>query len=159
MARLFARQAKGEVMSIQGSREDIREYNKQLVDAYYDGESVDAIATRSGRSTSTIHKLISADKAANGPRDRKCKPVDPRSMIDKRVISPRHGWIGIQMSRYRAELGLTPSAFGMLINATRTRVRYMEIGSHDFTLTEIVKLVEVLNIPFEQLITPKAMGH
>lgn len=137
-----------------GSRDDIRALNAELVEAYYKGESVASIASRSGRDNSTISKLIRTDTLLNGPRPRTAKPADPRLMVDKKTLSKRHTWIGIQIARYRAEHDHTPTQFGMLINASRVVVRNMEVGAHDFTLCQIDRLSEVLKMDFQTLTTP-----
>jgi hypothetical protein len=137
-----------------GSREDVKNYNLGLVEEYWAGDSYQTIATRSGRSVSTIIKLVKADIRANGERVRVKKPDDPRIMLNKKILSAKHSWIGLQIGLYRAQNDLTPSSMGMVLNATRVMVRNMEIGSHDFTLTQLERIAEVLSIPFMTLITP-----
>lgn len=137
-----------------GSRSDVQAFNATLVEAYYEGDSVATLAHRSGRSKSTIDKLIKADRVANGHRERKPCRADPRILADKKSLSPHHGWVGITISRYRAEHDLTPTSFGMLISASRVVVRNMEVGSHDFTLCQLMRLSSVLGVPFEQLVIP-----
>lgn len=142
-----------------GSRADVQAFNATLVDAYYEGDSITSIAVRSGRSVSTINKLIRADRIANGPRERKkTTRTDSRSLADKRSLSPHHGWVGITISRYRAEHNLTPTSFGMMIGTTRVVVRNMEIGAHDFTLCELARISKVLDVSFETLLIPRAPG-
>lgn len=138
----------------EGSRDSVREFNARLVERYYEGESVNEIAVSSGRSISTIHKLVKDDEMANGPRERAKKPNDPRIMVDKKMLSKRHGWIGIQIARYRAEHDLTPTAFGMRVSVSRVVVRNMEVGAHDFTLLQLERLATILKISFDELITP-----
>lgn len=137
-----------------GSREDVKLYNQGLVEEYWAGASYADVAARSGRSVSTIIKLVKADIKAHGPRTRTKKPDDPRIMLNKKILSPRHSWIGLQLALYRAQHDLTPSSMGMVINATRVMIRNMEIGAHDFTLSQLDRISEVLNIPFQTLITP-----
>jgi len=138
----------------EGSREKVRDFNAKLVERFYQGESVNEIAVSTGRSISTIHKLIKDDETANGPRERLKKPSDPRIMVDKKMISKRHGWIGIRIARYRAEHDLTPTAFGMRISVSRVVVRNMEVGAHDFTLTQLERLSDTLKVSFDELTTP-----
>lgn len=138
---------------MQGSRDDIREFNEGLVDRYFNGESPAAIAEATGRSISTIQKLVAAEKHINPDRKRSKAARDPRALLEKRIISPRHSWIGLVIARYRAEHDMTPTQFGMLVPTTRMVVRNMEIGAHDFTIREVERLSEILGSPFEELIS------
>lgn len=136
------------------SRDDIHDLNAKIVEEYWTGGSITHLAKTYGRSVSTIHKLIKADALANGPRKRVRRDDDPRIMINKKALSKRHAWIGIQIARYAAEHDLTPTKMGLRINASRVVVRNMEVGAHDFTLGELDRLSKLLGVDFETLITP-----
>lgn len=132
----------------------VQAINAGLVDAYYEGESISSIALRSGRNPSTVRKLVETDRKTNGARVRKRKPIDPRIMKDKKMISPHHGWIGLRMGRFRAERHHNPTVFGIMINTTRSRVLNMEIGAHDFTITELSNIAKCLDTSIEELMAP-----
>jgi hypothetical protein len=136
------------------SRDDIRDLNTKIVESYWEGQSVPDLAKTYGRSVSTIHKLVNADRMANGPRKRVAKADDPRIMVNKKALSKRHSWIGIQIARYAAEHDLTPTKMGLQINVSRVVVRNMEVGAHDFTLGQLYTLSSVLGVDFDTLITP-----
>jgi transposase len=135
----------------QYSRESVRAFNATLVEAYWGGESVADIAKRSGRSLSTINKLVALDKHENGPRERTAKPRDPRIILEKKTISNRHGWIGLQLSQYRSRNNLTTTALGGLLSVSRVQISNMELGSHDFTLSELDRISALTNVPLERL--------
>lgn len=135
-------------------QDQIETINEQLLERYWGGESVQALADSSGRSTSTINKLIKIDKTRNPKRERSLQPKDPRIIIDKRPLTTVHGIVGLHITRYMAENNLGPTQFGLLVDTSRVRVRSMEAGSHDLTVTDLVKLSSVMGIPYEEL----AMG-
>lgn len=134
-----------------GSRDDVRIITQGYIDAYYEGESIASIAARIGKDPSTINKAIKRDREANGPRERLSKPHDPRLLANKKALSSRHAAIGLKISRYMATNDLKPTAFGMLVSASAIVVRNMELGAHDFTLSQLLRLAVVLDMSFEQL--------
>jgi hypothetical protein len=141
------------------SREDVQALNQQMIEEFYAGESVTVLARKNGRDTTTVRRLIKADQLANGPRERTATPRDPRIMLDKRILSPRHGYIGAQLSAYRARHELTPTTMGLLIQSSRVKVRNMELGDHDFTILEIEAIARILGVTFESLVGGYPVVH
>lgn len=142
-------------------REKTSEINAQIVEAFYEeGLSVSALSQRFGRSESGVNKLLAAYRHtyraenSGADRERKKQPVDPRPLTEKRSLSFVHFTIGLHISRYMAEHELRPSAFGHLISRSRVQVGNMLAGSHDFTVSEIQRLSQVLGIPYETLAVP-----
>lgn len=145
------------------SREDAAAIRARIIREYYEGQSYGALADRYGYNLSTVAKFIARDKRDNGVRQRSCRPKDPRPYAVKRSLSQAHFQIGLAISLYRAEHNLNPTQFGMLLarengsgNKSRCKVRDMEIGAYDLTLTDIQRLSEILGIPFETLVIAKA---
>ena len=135
-------------------QDEIEAINEQILKRYWAGESVASLADATGRANSTINKLVKIDKVRHPHRERTLQPKDPRIILDKRPLSTVHGIVGLHITRYMAENNLGPTQFGLMVNSSRIRVRSMEAGSHDLTVTELIKLAGVLDIPYAEL----AMG-
>lgn len=135
-----------------GTREQVTAINAKMVDDYWGGESIGSIAKRMKRSPNTVSKLVQADKKANGPRPRPRVRSTVRMISEKKEISPRHARIGFVVARYRAEHDLSLTDLGIKVETTRSTIRNMELGAHDFTLTELDLLAKIFQISFEDLI-------
>lgn len=138
-----------------GGREATRAFNAKLVERFFeDGESPAHIAATSGRSVSMITKLVKDHVKTHGPRERKrIARMDPRLMSSKTSRSPLHSSIGIRIARYMAERDMSATSFGMILVASRSVINNMIAGAHDFTLTDLTKLSEILGVKFEDLVT------
>lgn len=126
--------------------------NDQIVNEYYDGGSPQTIATKYGRHVSTIWKLVKEERERNPSRQRKKISRGPRSISEKDTLSPLHVNVGLMIAKHRAVNDITASDFGSVINSSRIRVRNMEVGAHDFTLSELISLSEVLKVSLPELL-------
>ncbi|AKU43603.1 transcriptional regulator [Caulobacter phage Seuss] len=125
----------------------------QMVDDYYNGGSPETVAAKYGRHVSTLWKAIREERIRNPDRTRTGgRQRGPKTMADKSTISPLHISVGLKIAKYRAVNEITVSDLGQAIDVSRVRIRTMEVGAHDFTLTELVNLSHVLKIPLEELI-------
>lgn len=140
-------------------RQKTNEINSQIIeDLYEEGLSIAALVAKYGKNESTIHKIRKEyDRnfaAEHGhPRERKKKPIDPRRLHDAKGLSFNHLFIGMHISRYRSEHQLGPTAFGMLMSRTGTKITKMERGLYDFTLLELQRLSEILDLPVSKLVS------
>lgn len=122
-------------------------------DHFEQGLSYSEIAQKYGRNQSTIAKLLARERkrrAANGeplgrkPRNR----PDPRAFANLTRLSPTHARVGARLNYYRTVTKqLTPTALGDLLSVSRSLIGKMEAGAHDFTLTELWKIAQLLGSP------------
>lgn len=67
-------------------------------------------------------------------------------------ISALHKAIGGKLLMQRIKLGLHAQGYGELMGRTKFKVRNMELGLHDFTLSELREIAEEVELPLEDLI-------
>jgi len=141
------------------------EINAQIIeDIYENGLSMSSIMQKYGKSESTVHKLKKEHDrlylASHGvPRERKKQPPDPRKQINAKGLSNFHLMVGMAIARYRAEKGLGPTEFGMLISRTGPKVTNMERGIYDFSLLELQSIASVLGTTVLGLLREKPKTH
>lgn len=147
--------------SMSTANQNVAQIYASIVEEFFeDGISVKALSAKYGRSESSINKHLAIYQARHeaefgARRERKKKPIDPRSFDGMRSLTFRHGQIGLFIHRFRTEHDLSPTSFGMMIQESRITVRKMEQGAYDFTLCQIEKLADVMKVPFDALVQPK----
>jgi len=63
--------------------------------------------------------------------------------------------VAIQVIRYRAEHGLTPTAFGRLVGIRQPHVARLESGDHEPSVSTLARLSAALGVDFSLAITPE----
>lgn len=101
------------------------------------------IGDKYGRSRSTIIALCNEHQVQR-PKGRKGSPNSP--------LSKHHVALGLRLSLHRGSESY--SAMGEELGVSRHVVRMMEMGYHDFTLTQLKKLSNIMGQNIEQLIEP-----
>ena len=140
-------------------REETQAIWVKVVDLYFDeGHSINCLAKDFGYSASSVSKQIAAEKVKNPDRQRLKQPKDSRRHTEKKSLSQVHFQIGLAVSLYRSERQYNPTGFGNLVGMSRTKVRNIEIGCHDLTLTEIIVLARVMGMTFDDLVSTTKKG-
>lgn len=140
-------------------RQKTNEINNSIMeDLYEEGLSMTALVAKYGKSESTIHKIKREHDrtyvAEHGhDRPRRKKPEDPRKLHNAKGISFAHLFIGMHIARYRAEHNLGVTEFGMLMSKTGTKITKMERGLYDYSLCDLQRLSEILDIPMTTLVS------
>ncbi|MDF2996861.1 MAG: hypothetical protein K0R27_2498 [Xanthobacteraceae bacterium] len=136
----------------------MKEWESDCIADFEQGMSYDDLARKYGnRHPTTIRKMLRVHGAI-----RKAAPVSkggPKRLSDLKPLSKVHQAIGIEINRYRTlthDLGM--SEMGEKLNVNRALIRKMELGIHDFTLTEINMISELLGLPVMELLTPKTLA-
>lgn len=62
--------------------------------------------------------------------------------------------VAIRVIRYRAEHGLTQTAFGRLVGMRQPHVARLEAGEHEPTVSTLARLSVALGVDFTLVITP-----
>lgn len=110
--------------------------------------SMQEIATKYGRDRDTIFKLRREHAIVRKKTSRK----GSRPASEMKQISPAHGSLGLRITAYRGVRNYTDLA--QELNVSRYVVQRMEIGAHDFTLTQLQKLSTIMGRNIEELIAP-----
>lgn len=110
------------------------------------------IARKYGYSYSGIAGICRR-RGINRPHEqRRKRGPKPHSSVP---YSGLHKKVGNALYLRRCELGIGVEEYGRRHGRTKFRVRAMELGIHDFTLTELQSIAEELSIPFEELLGTK----
>lgn len=112
------------------------------------------VATQVGYSLETVRKFLTREKKALGKTGERIASRSKRSYEGKKPLSKNHAHIGARLSRYRFNQPetMTAEALGSILGTSRNRVREMELGFHDFTLSECDRIAKLLNVPMSELI-------
>ena len=103
------------------------------------------IGTKYGRSKNTVACLVS--------RLRITKQVEAKRVtIYGKPLSPGHRSLGLRLTIYRGHQ--TMSGAAKQLGVTPNLLKAMEMGSHDFRLSELQRIAVVLGRSIDQLITP-----
>lgn len=110
--------------------------------------SYQEIADKYGRDRDTIIKL----KKQYGVVRQKPTRKGPRPVVEMQQISPAHGSLGLRITAYRGIRSYTDLA--QELNVSRYVVRMMEIGAHDFKLSELQRLSIIMGRKLHELLAP-----
>jgi len=118
------------------------------------GQSATDIAAAWGMEELTIRVLcrrLGIKLAQNSTPESRAKR-DHSLMIP---ISPVHQKIGVKLDMHRNLVAKQrPVEFAQGMHMTVMRLRKMELGAWDFTLSELFKIADILGLPPEDLIRP-----
>ena len=143
-----------------GMRPTTRDINTSIIEDYFEVPmSVGSLSEKYGRHKSTIDKVLKAYKreylAEHGnERPRNGKPHDPRKTGNPKTLSIRHYWVGMAVSRYIEENGLTVTSFGHLISRSPNKVTRICQGIYPLTLEDVATIADVLDVDFNSLLNP-----
>jgi DNA-binding phage protein len=103
------------------------------------GQNVKDIARELGLDTTYVYRVL---KKSNIP----CNKV---SLKRNYVISPLHQLLGKFLKRERLlNFEEKPNLFAKSVNMSTQRLRSLESGTYDPTLTDLVKIMSSMNISF-----------
>lgn len=133
-----------------------KQWQTEARELYFEkGLQAGEIATRLGYSIESIRKFLQRERKARGVSANEPRARNVRSFEDRKVMSNRHSAIGARLSRYRFQRPgdeMTAEELGLKIGVSRLRAREMELGFHDFTLSELEKISAALECSLEELI-------
>ncbi len=113
-----------------------------IIEKRQKGESIKDISRDLGLNISHVYKVL---KRANIPCNNK---MDGR----KNTISPFHQILGKFLKRERIlNFEEVPGVFSKSINLSTQRLRAIESGKYDATLTDLIKILGAMNIKFAVL--------
>jgi len=101
--------------------------------------SISRIASKHGRSPTSIKRLMRSEQVSRTHKRPK-GGLKPFIQMDK--LSPDHVRLGLHLIRSRGEEKKT--SFGRALGVSATRLGQMEAGRHDFTLSEIQNIANLL---------------
>lgn len=103
--------------------------------------SLQEIGEKYGRSVSSVKKLMYSRNIKRKNLNRR----GPKSLADKAPLSPLHQTLGMRLSYLAANYG--DRFVGRKLRASTVTLRYMTNGMHDFKLSELVTLADLLGMP------------
>ena len=120
---------------------------------FEDGLPPASIGPALGFSVETVRKFLHKERKTLGKAELHGSHSS-RAFSNKVPLSPRHVYIGAKLAQYRnRQPGLmTATQLGLILNMSRLRIREMELGYHDFTLTECEKIAKLLKKDVKDLI-------
>lgn len=114
--------------------------------------SYEEIGKKYGRDRDTIIKLKRLHKLTRKLPSRK----GPRKITERRELSAAHRAVGIRLGLYRADSSYAEVAERIGVSAIA--LRYMELGIHDLTLAQLLKISELLGQSISELTSPFTVG-
>lgn len=117
------------------------------------GESDSTIAQAWGMEEHTVRALRRRQGIKSSSDDAKDQQVNKRAHANMKPLSPLHQQIGVKLDSFRNfVVRETPTQFAFRMRITRMRLRKMELGAWDFTLSDLQKIAEVTKTPLLDLL-------
>jgi plasmid maintenance system antidote protein VapI len=112
-----------------------------------ENKSVGDIARQFGLEPQSVGKILKK----NGVK-RERRPS--KKYADMRPISPIHAQIGFELNAYRSMRNkLSASQMALKLGMSRLRLRKLELGIDECTLTELLRISQLLGVSVEKLTT------
>jgi hypothetical protein len=116
------------------------------------GKSVNYIGRLYGLKPCSVQAVIDRAGLSKAPRT----PTSSRKFADQKVISSLHAQIGHDINHARNfKLKQSVAEFADAMRISRMRLRKIEIGIEDATLSELLRIAEAIGVSFETLTTPR----
>lgn len=110
------------------------------------------IGKKYGRARDTIIKLKHHYNVTRKNPPANYGQRKPETLVS---LSEQHRALGSRLTVYRANK--TYSQVGEVLGVSRHIVKLMELGAHDFTLNQLMRISEVLGMEINQMIAPIAL--
>ena len=111
--------------------------------------SLSAIGAKYGRNKATIYKMM---KNSGIVRPEEKARSGPTPVAGIKPISPQHRAVGIRLTIHRG--GRTFTEVGDELNLSRHMVKRMELGIWDFSLSQLIDVSGLLQMPIEKMLEP-----
>lgn len=129
------------------------------IEDWQNGASYSWIEEKYGRGYSTVAKMIRNVQMLGTKRvvdlEKRKRSGGRKPLHEQKPLGPLHIHVGLKIARYReVENGYSCSDFARLIDSNRLTVRMMELGLHDFSMSELCRISTTLNLSVADLIGP-----
>lgn len=141
------------------SNPELNQRNEEIIARAEAGVSQPDIAREMGLAVSTV-RFILKQAGFRSPETAAPQGGKARTLLGRTPISRLHHQIGSRVYAFRSprkEEGLTTVA--ATLGMSRQRLRTIECGLHDLTLSEVQKLAVLLDIPFLELVTERDLSR
>lgn len=134
-------------------QEKVTSWKDKAIADYEKGATFEELAERYGRRPNTIYKAVVERGAVRQvPMDAKKRQ---RKFSEIHPMSQEHKNLGLRMNMYRTvSRRWNLDQMGAAIASNRIEVRKMELGIHDFTLTQMSRISNLLELPIAELTQP-----
>ena len=129
---------------------EIKARDIAIVTAFLAGESRSHLARSHGLSEARIKQIV-ADSGEDITR--RVPQKRSRKLVDRRAISNLHSQIGHDINFARNKRGISVDDLAKRVNMSRQRLRAIEAGIEEATVTELVRLASQLGYDPAYLMT------
>lgn len=130
------------------------ERNKEICEFYKAGHTQTETCNEFGISASALYSILRREKVPT-----RTSPRRRRKLIDSAPISALHAQIGQDVAFRRHKMGMTPQEFAKAAGMTKERLRSIEMGVKEPTLTDLARLAKAAGIGLETLTTPRTIAN
>lgn len=135
--------------------------NAEIVDLYYGSQkrTVAEIADQFGLHHCSVQHILRNNRPADAVGV--ARPTKgPRPFDHGKPLSKLHRQIGVKLDAHRAlDRKINLTEMGAHVRMSRLRLRKAELGLHDFTLSELIGISQLLSIPLASLVTEVDHAH
>ena len=124
--------------------------NAEICEAYRAGKTDEEISAAYGISVSRLKQILKGAGVS-----RRATPKRRKKMIETKPISSFHAQIGSDITYRRNKLNMTPQEFALAAGMTKERLRAIEMGVKEPTLTDLARLAKVAGVELSVLMTPR----
>lgn len=124
--------------------------NADIAAAYTAGKTDEEISAHFGISVSRLKQILKGAGVARRPA-----PKRRKKLIETKPISSFHAQIGSDITYRRNKLNMTPHEFALAAGMTKERLRAIEMGVKEPTLTDLARLAKVAGVELQVLMTPR----
>ena len=121
--------------------------------AAFPNYSQSTLRTYVARATAALTADERAQRAKSRSQRPKQRALNHTKYQERTTMGPLHVRIGLKLLEVRMNLKMKSEEFCQEYDfANRAKLSLMEQGYHDFTVSEVAKIADLLNITVEQLI-------
>lgn len=133
-----------------GERTYKTERNREICEFYENHTQADT-AAHFGITPARVYQILREENIPSRKRGGRGR----KRLIDKDPISAFHAQIGQDISYRRNKMNMLPLEFSKLVGISKERLRAIELGVVDPTLSELAKIAKVIGIDIEVLTKPR----
>lgn len=133
---------------------ELQKRNKQIIDSWLGGDSIDTLARSNGLSPSMV-RVIVMDSGI--PASDRVRVPRRRPLYQRKPLSNLHTQIGNDISYKRiTELDMGQGAFAKNVRLSKQRLAQIECGVCDPSLSELIRIAKYLEISIHELVEDRS---
>jgi DNA-binding XRE family transcriptional regulator len=128
--------------------------NRSICEFYLTGKTQLDTATQFGITATRVYQILRVEGVP--PR---IERTPRKKLIDSKPLSAYHSQIGQDVSYRRHKLNMRVQEFALAVGISKERLRSIEMGVGDPTLSEIAKLSKAMGVDIQVLTTPRTIAN